>query len=145
MRVPLAMDSTLLADLIEYRKDRDRGVVAASRSLLQLYRERMPSMLPKKHRGRGMDGDAAPAAYGQVQLANGVDGVELLAAREARLAAATASNCSSGVFSPVYPQSTHAFAAARSPSFRYDVPHTQKHACILSLFLSPSRVRTRET
>ena len=87
MRVPLAMDSTLLADLIEYRKDRDRGVVAASRSLLQLYRERMPSMLPKKHRGRGMDGDAAPAAYGQVQLANGVDGVELLAAREARLAA----------------------------------------------------------
>ena len=62
MRVPLAMDSTLLADLIEYRKDRDRGVVAASRSLLQLYRERMPSMLPKKHRGRGMDGDAAPAA-----------------------------------------------------------------------------------
>ena len=63
MRVPLAMDSTLLADLIEYRKDRDRGVVAASRSLLQLYRERMPSMLPKEAQGQG---------YGRRRCAGGV-------------------------------------------------------------------------
>ena len=87
LRVPLAMDETLLADLIEYRKDKDRGVVAGARGLLQLYRERMPELLPKKYRGKGVDMSAAPAAYGAAKVAEGVEGVELLMEREERLRA----------------------------------------------------------
>ena len=87
LRVPLAMDATLLADLIEYRKDKDRGVVAAARGLLQLYRDRLPELLPKKYRGKGVDLAAKPAAYGAVAVSEGVEGVELLADREARLRA----------------------------------------------------------
>ena len=87
-RVPLAMDATLLADLIEYRKDRDKAVVAAARSLLQLFRDRMPALLHKKYRGKGCDLGEKPDAYGALQVATGVEGAELLSAREARLAAA---------------------------------------------------------
>ena len=87
VRVPLCMDAALLADLIEYRKEKDRGVVSASRSLLQHYRDVMPELLPKKLRGRGADVTMRPSAFGALAVAEGVDGVELLAAREARLAA----------------------------------------------------------
>ena len=82
------MDATLLADLIEYRKDRDKAVVAAARSLLQLFRDRMPALLHKKYRGKGCDLSEKPDAYGALQVATGVEGAELLSAREARLAAA---------------------------------------------------------
>lgn len=61
IRVPLAMNATLLADLIEYRKDRAPAVVAAARSLLLLFRQKMPTLLPKKYRGRGVDLSAMPA------------------------------------------------------------------------------------
>ena len=81
------MDATLLSDLLEYRKDRDRAVVAAARSLLHLFREKMPELLHKKQRGRGVDMSARPAEYGAVHVATGVEGAELLAAREARRAA----------------------------------------------------------
>ena len=76
------MDATLLSDLIAYRKDRDRGVVAASRALLQLYRQRMPELLHKKERGRGADLTAKPEAYGSSRVSEGVSGVELLASYE---------------------------------------------------------------
>jgi len=35
------MDETLLADLVEYRKDKDKAVVASARSLLQLFRTKV--------------------------------------------------------------------------------------------------------
>ena len=73
MRVPLAMDATLLSDLIAYRKDRDRGVVAAARALLQLYRQRMPELLPRR-RGRGADLTAKPEAAGSSRVLEGVWG-----------------------------------------------------------------------
>jgi protein SDA1 len=40
----------LLGDLVEYRKSRDKGVVVAARSLLQLYREVNPSLLKRRER-----------------------------------------------------------------------------------------------
>lgn len=49
-RQPWCMEEDLLGDLIEYRKSRDRGVVAAARSLLQLYRELNPGMLKRRER-----------------------------------------------------------------------------------------------
>jgi protein SDA1 len=42
----------LLGDLIEYRKSRDKGVVVAARSLLQLYREVNPGLLKRRERVR---------------------------------------------------------------------------------------------
>jgi protein SDA1 len=81
VRVPLVMDETLLGDLVEYRKERDRGVVTAARGLLQFYRAAMPELLHKKLRGRGADLTARPKAYGAARVADGVTGVELLEAR----------------------------------------------------------------
>jgi protein SDA1 len=49
-RQPWAMEEDLLEDLIEYRKSRDKAVLAAARSLLRLYREVNPGMLKKRER-----------------------------------------------------------------------------------------------
>lgn len=44
------MEEDLLGDLVEYRKSRDKGVITASRGILQLYREQNPGMLKKRER-----------------------------------------------------------------------------------------------
>lgn len=49
-RQPWSMEEDLLGDLIEYRKSRDKAVVAGARGLLKLYREVNPSMLRKRER-----------------------------------------------------------------------------------------------
>lgn len=49
-RQPLGMEKELLEDLTEYRKSRDKGIMMASRSLLQLYREVDPAMLRRRER-----------------------------------------------------------------------------------------------
>jgi protein SDA1 len=49
-RQPWSMEEELLGDLIEYRKSRDRTVIAAARGLLQLYREVNPGMLKRRER-----------------------------------------------------------------------------------------------
>lgn len=51
-RQPLGMDRDLLEDLVEYKKSRDKGIMVASRSLLQLYREVDPGLLKRKERVR---------------------------------------------------------------------------------------------
>ena len=50
-----AMDETLLSELVEYaspKRNHHKGVMMAARSLIGLYRERMPEMLPKRERGK---------------------------------------------------------------------------------------------
>lgn len=42
--------SALLQDLVEYRKSKDKGVMVAARSLLQLYREVNPGLLRRRER-----------------------------------------------------------------------------------------------
>lgn len=49
-RQPWVMDGDLLGDLVEYRKSKDRSIVAAARGLLQLYREINPSLLKRRDR-----------------------------------------------------------------------------------------------
>jgi protein SDA1 len=49
-RQPWAMEEDLLGDLVEYRKSKDKGVIAAARGLLQLYREINPGMLKRSER-----------------------------------------------------------------------------------------------
>lgn len=44
------MEEDLLGDLVEYRKSRDKGVITASRGILQLYREVNPGMLKRRER-----------------------------------------------------------------------------------------------
>ncbi|KAJ1632560.1 SDA1-domain-containing protein, partial [Pavlovales sp. CCMP2436] len=51
-RVPAVLDESLLGDLVQYRKDRDKNVVAAARSLIGVYREAHPELLHKKDRGK---------------------------------------------------------------------------------------------
>ena len=51
-RCPLALDETLLRDLAEYKSYKDKAVMMASRSLIQLYRSVHPELLHKKDRGR---------------------------------------------------------------------------------------------
>ena len=51
-RQPWAMEEDLLSDLIEYRKSKDKGVITASRGLLQLFREVNPGILKKRERVR---------------------------------------------------------------------------------------------
>lgn len=49
-RQPLAMEEDLLGDLVEYKKSKDKGVIAGARGLLHLYRTEMPSMLKRRER-----------------------------------------------------------------------------------------------
>lgn len=49
-RCPLVMNEDLLQDLTQYKTHRERSVMMAARSLIQLYRHTMPSLLHKKDR-----------------------------------------------------------------------------------------------
>lgn len=72
----------LLGDLVEYRKSRDKGVVIAARSLLQLYREVNPGLLKRRERGKGasmgMAAGAQPLPYGHQRATTDIDGLDLL-------------------------------------------------------------------
>lgn len=70
----------LVTDLVLYRKDRDKGVVMASRGLLNTVREMYPNLLDAKDRGMGHDEEAAPSAYGALPVVKDVFGATLLAA-----------------------------------------------------------------
>jgi len=69
----------LIQDLVLYRRfRRDRSVIMAARSLLNLIREINPAILQNKERGKFYDADAKPLEYGVSRAAEGVDGAELL-------------------------------------------------------------------
>lgn len=76
-RQPWAMEEDLLGDLIEYRKSRDKAVVAAARGLLQLFREVNPGMLKRRERVRTIFNDFACAHRADVTgLCIGQDGCD---------------------------------------------------------------------
>ncbi|TKY87037.1 hypothetical protein EX895_003714 [Sporisorium graminicola] len=82
-RQPWAMEETLLEDLISYRKSKDKGVCAAARGLLALYREVNPAMLKKKERGKmgslAVQEGRAAAPFGVDQEeVHGIQGIDLL-------------------------------------------------------------------
>ncbi|ORX40596.1 SDA1-domain-containing protein [Kockovaella imperatae] len=81
-RQPWCMEEDLLEDLIEYRKSKDKGVITASRGLLQLFREVNPGMLKKRERGKaatmGENSGQVPE-YGHTKpVSQGIEGLELL-------------------------------------------------------------------
>ncbi|GJJ07770.1 hypothetical protein Clacol_001975 [Clathrus columnatus] len=89
-RQPWCMEEDLLGDLIEYRKSRDKGVMTASRGLLQLYREVNPGMLKRRERGKEatMSKDLQRPAFGHTNSAAvDIEGLELLEAHFEKLRA----------------------------------------------------------
>ena len=82
VRQPLAMNDTLLQDLVMYRKSKDKGVVMAAKGLLGLYREVGADLLKKRDRGKeaamGMRaGDRKERRFGE-ETAGEIEGLELL-------------------------------------------------------------------
>ncbi|KAL4809190.1 SDA1-domain-containing protein [Aspergillus unguis] len=81
-RQPLAMNETLLQDLVMYRKSKDKGVVMAARGLLSLYRDLNPEMLKRRDRGKdasiGLQHGEKKEKRFAAQEAGGIEGLELL-------------------------------------------------------------------
>ena len=82
VRQPLAMNDTLLQDLVMYRKSKDKGVVMAAKGLLSLYREVGADMLKKRDRGKeaamGLrSGQRKEQRFGEEALGE-IEGLELL-------------------------------------------------------------------
>ncbi|XP_060535794.1 protein SDA1 homolog [Cylas formicarius] len=83
-RCPLALDEDLLRDLVQYKSYRDRSVMMAARSLVQLFRSLRPELLHKKDRGRPTEASAEiePIDYGKMDAKDYVPGSEVLLAVE---------------------------------------------------------------
>lgn len=82
VRQPLAMNETLLQDLVMYKKSKDKGVMMASKGLLSLYRQVGADMLKKRDRGKDATlnlrtGDQQQHRYGEEALGE-IEGLELL-------------------------------------------------------------------
>ena len=82
-RQPLAMDETLLQDLVQYRKSKDQGVMMASKGLLSLYRKVGAELLHRRDRGKEatlnlMSGKTTIARFGEAAIDEGIAGIELL-------------------------------------------------------------------
>jgi protein SDA1 len=82
VRQPLAMNDTLLQDLVMYKKSKDKGVMMAAKGLLGLYRQVGAEMLRKKDRGRDAavglkSGDQKQQRFGEEAVGE-IEGLDLL-------------------------------------------------------------------
>ncbi|KIW85412.1 hypothetical protein Z517_00802 [Fonsecaea pedrosoi CBS 271.37] len=82
VRQPLAMNDTLLQDLVMYRKSKDKGVMMAAKGLLSLYRQVGAEMLRKRDRGRDAtlglkSGEQKQPRFGEEAVGE-IEGLELL-------------------------------------------------------------------
>ncbi|CAL8089262.1 unnamed protein product [Calicophoron daubneyi] len=102
-RCPYAVTEDLLSDLVQYKTYRNKNVVAAARSLIRLFRQINPALLPRKERGRPTESQVESMAnfnsssglalsFGQTVPAFSVPGAEALV-----LAETLASNRSAAV------------------------------------------------
>ena len=80
-RAPLAMNSDLLHDLIAYKGSKDKSVMSAARSLLAVYRDVAPEMLPPRERGKEASTRVTTNAlrFGEeMGVKKSIEGLELL-------------------------------------------------------------------
>ncbi|KAL5615316.1 uncharacterized protein BROUX77_001153 [Berkeleyomyces rouxiae] len=82
VRQPLAMSDTLLQDLVQYRRSKDKGTMMAAKGLLSLFREVDAELLAKKDRGKNAtmgirSGEIKKRKFGE-QETGGIEGLELL-------------------------------------------------------------------
>lgn len=82
-RQPLAMTDTLLQDLVQYRKSKDKGVMMAAKGLLSLYREVGAELLKKRDRGKeatmGLRASLQQQSKFGEEAPGGIEGLDLLA------------------------------------------------------------------
>ncbi|XP_053664962.1 protein SDA1 homolog [Anopheles marshallii] len=85
VRCPLAMNEDLLRDLTMYKNYKEKSVMMASKALIMLYREQMPTMLTKKDRGRPTEAsvEVKPKRYGEIVAADYIPGTEALLREDA--------------------------------------------------------------
>lgn len=86
-RQPLAMNQTLLQDLVQYRKSKDKGVMMAAKGLMGLYRDVGADLLRKQDRGKKAamavkSGEQREQRFGFEEEGR-IEGLELLAAWKA--------------------------------------------------------------
>ncbi|KAL8768770.1 MAG: hypothetical protein Q9209_005058 [Squamulea sp. 1 TL-2023] len=82
VRQPLAMNDTLLHDLVDFRKSKDKGTMMAAKGLLGLYRDVAPGMLKKRDMGKeatmGLrSGERKEQRFGEESVGR-IEGLELL-------------------------------------------------------------------
>ena len=82
VRQPLAMNDTLLQDLVMYKKSKDKGVMMAAKGLLSLYREVGAEMLKKRDRGKDAalglrSGEQKQRRFGEEAIGE-IEGLDLL-------------------------------------------------------------------
>eukprot|EP01063_Lacrimia_lanifica_P021041 TRINITY_DN28299_c0_g1_i1.p1 TRINITY_DN28299_c0_g1~~TRINITY_DN28299_c0_g1_i1.p1 ORF type:complete len:758 (+),score=371.32 TRINITY_DN28299_c0_g1_i1:54-2327(+) len=79
-RQPLVMTEDLLRDIAQYKRfKKDKGVVMASRGMIQLFRELQPEMLGRQDRGRDADMEKKVHSFGATKHSSEpFDDVELL-------------------------------------------------------------------
>uniref|UniRef100_A0A7G3AX59 Protein SDA1 n=1 Tax=Lutzomyia longipalpis TaxID=7200 RepID=A0A7G3AX59_LUTLO len=79
-RCPLAMNEDMLSDLVMYKTYKQKSVMMAARSLIMLYRDRIPHLLHKKERGRPTEAVQEQRAkeYGEVVPMDTIPGADIL-------------------------------------------------------------------
>ncbi|XP_023223054.1 protein SDA1 homolog [Centruroides sculpturatus] len=80
IRCPLAMNEDLLQDLAQYKSYKNKSVMMAARSLIQLFRTINPRLLGRKDRGKPTEAskDLKPKEYGELVAKDYLDGAETL-------------------------------------------------------------------
>lgn len=83
-RCPLAINEDLLKDLVQYKSYKEKSVMMAARSLIQLYRQTMPDLLHKRDRGRPTEAseELKVKKYGEMQIEDYIPGSEVLLEKE---------------------------------------------------------------
>lgn len=81
-RCPLAMNEDLLGDLVQYSTYKDKAVIAAAKSLIQLFRTINPQMLHKRMRGKPTEETYEELTkvkrYGEIDAKSYVPGAEII-------------------------------------------------------------------
>lgn len=74
------MGEDLLRDLVMYKTYKEKSVMMAARSLMGLFRERLPALLHRKDRGRPTEAQVEnkPRSYGEVVTFDSIPGAEVL-------------------------------------------------------------------
>lgn len=81
LRCPLGMNQQILRDISNFKSFKDKGVMMAAKSIINLFRTVHPKLLHRKDRGK--EGqvnlkERVPNQYGQTEVATRVEGAHLL-------------------------------------------------------------------
>ena len=74
-RVPHILEEkqmqNLVGDLVQFKKNRDKGIVIAARGMINTIRAHYPELLQARDRGRDHVKGAKPLAYGEISVVKG--------------------------------------------------------------------------